>query len=247
MNRFEKHEVNWTEEKITNFWNYFVMNEGLRELSAARTNGKEIVRMAKKYLKKDGNNLDYGCGGGFLMEFLFKRGIQCRGLDSSSKSLEATKNKFKDNHLFKGVILSTDLPNESIKDNSFDFIFLIETMEHLSENKLEMVLKELYRILKINGRIFITVPNNENLDKYKVICPDCGAVFHRVQHMNRFTKDSFDRLMVSKNFKTLFCKGVFLGRNKSLFNKVKYFINYIYALIFRKKLFRPHLVYLGQK
>ena len=35
MNRFEKHEVNWTEEKITNFWNYFVMNEGLRELSAA--------------------------------------------------------------------------------------------------------------------------------------------------------------------------------------------------------------------
>ena len=87
MENFNKHDVKWTEEKINNFWNYFVMNHGLLELSFARETGEKIIKIVKKYIKKDGNNLDYGCGAGYLINFLFKQRIACSGLDASRESL----------------------------------------------------------------------------------------------------------------------------------------------------------------
>lgn len=98
-NHNKQHEVEWNKEKINNFWNYFVVNNGLLELSFARETGKDIIKRVKKYIKKDGNNLDYGCGAGYLMDYLFTDGIDCWGLDSSQKSLSAIEEKFKDNKL----------------------------------------------------------------------------------------------------------------------------------------------------
>ncbi len=247
MENFKKHEVDWTREKINNFWDYFVVNEGLRELSFAKTNGEEIVKMVRDYIKEDGKNLDYGCGGGFLMSHLFNSGIECGGLDSSEDSVKKTEEKFKEEKLFKGTILSTGTPNKGIEDNFYDFVFTIEMLEHLMKNELDEVVKEFSRIIKPGGYLFISVPHNENIDKYKVICPDCGSVFHRVQHMNKFTEESLSKRMLENKFKTIICKGTFLGKDQSFYNKIKHFVNKAHSKMFNKKEFKPHLVYLGRK
>lgn len=244
---FHPHEVKWLKEKVANFWNYYVSNERLSEISVAKENGKEIVMLVKKYLKKDGNNLDYGCGAGYLMEILFKKGISCAGLDSSDNSLEEIKNKFKDNILFKGTILSSSVPDKKIADSNFDFVFLIETIEHIFQEEMEEFLKELHRIIKPGGYLFLTTPNEENLDRKKIICPECGAIFHRVQHMSSFSVGSLAEKMESVGFKTVFLKGTFLGKTKNVYERIKCIFNFLIAKIFGGKVFQPNLIYLGKK
>lgn len=247
MQEFEPHDVEWTQEKIDNYWNYFVTNEQLLELSFAEENGREIIKLVRKYLNKDSMVLDYGCGGGALMGYLFENDIPCSGLDPSPDSLNTVKEKFKDNPLFKGVILSKGPPLTEIPDKSYDFIFCIETIEHLFPEKLPSVFKEFHRILKPGGYAFVSTPHNERLNKYKVICPDCGGIFHRVQHMNSFSVEKLTKLMSEAGFASVFCMGTFLLRTKSIIHRLKYAFNFLEAKLKGKKMFSPHLVYLGKK
>ena len=247
MENFNKHNVKWTEEKIKNFWDYFVVNNGLLELSFARETGKAIIKIVEKYIKKDGNNLDYGCGAGYLMGYLFKQGIFCSGLDASEASLEEVKKKFENNKFFKEIILANEIPNKNINDNSYDFIFSLEMIEHILPEQLNSTLEEFYRILKPGGHVFISTPSNENLDKYKVICPDCGSVFHRVQHVNSFSEEKLSKLMKEIGFNKIKCESVLLKNTHGLVDKIKWLFNFVRTRIFSRKKFTPHLIYLGKK
>lgn len=239
--QFKKHKVEWTEVKIKNFWDYFGTNKSLLDLSFAFEVGHEIVRRTEKYIKKDGVNLDYGCGGGALLGYLFDKGITATGLDMSPESLDTTKKRFGENKFLTGLILSTKIPNDNIADNTYDFVYSIETIEHLLPESLEAYLRELYRITKKGGFVCITTPFNEDLGKKEVLCPDCGSIFHRVQHLNTFTVQSMADLMDKVGFNKVFCEA-------TLFQD-QTFINHIKALA--RKLqgisFTPHLIYVGKK
>lgn len=240
---FKQHKVSWTKEKISRFWNYFISNHGLRELSFARESGLSIIKLVEKFIKKNGNNLDYGCGGGYLIEYLVDKKINCGGLDSSQNSVDKTKKRLQGKNNFKGVIMSQGNINSNFKDNFYDFIFLIETIEHLIPEDRKEILNDIYRALSPGGYIFISTPNAEKLDKYNVICPDCGATFHRVQHVNTYTADSLIELMNSFGFKKEFSYGTLLIPNYSIFNALFFKLK----KIIRKNEFKPHLVYLGRK
>ncbi|MFH1255404.1 MAG: class I SAM-dependent methyltransferase [bacterium] len=242
MENFNKREAEWSEEKIKRFWDYFVGNPALLKLSFAEEVGRDIIKRTEKYLKPDFDILDYGCGGGALIGYLLDAGYGCQGLDSSVDSLEIVRKKFEREKLFKGAILSTEIPNKTIAPNFYNFIYSIEMIEHLLPDRIENYIKELERILKSGGYIFISTPYNENLKKYNVICPDCGAIFHRVQHLNSFTEKSLSALMEKNGFKTVFCQATLL-ENPSLVNKIK---SAVRLLAGRKKL-KQHLIYLGQK
>lgn len=242
MENFNKHKVEWTEEKIKKFWDYFVNNPALLKLSFASEVGQDIIKRTEKYLKHDFDILDYGCGGGALMGYLFEKGYSCQGLDASADSLEAIKKSFGGNKLFKGAILSEEIPNKTIKLSSYDFIYSIEMVEHLLPDKIENHLKEFARILKSGGYVFITTPYDENLEKCNVICPDCGAVFHRVQHLNVFTEASLSAMMDRAGFAQIFCQAVLLQK-LNLANQIKKAAR---LLLGRKKI-KQHLIYLGKK
>lgn len=240
---FQKHEVVWTDEKIKNFWSAFDSSVDYFSKAASR----QIFGLAKKYLKKDGNNLDYGCGEGDLIRCLLERGISCQGLDYSDKSLARVKEEFAGDPLFKGVVLGGSIPNKDIAAGTYDFIFSIEMLEHVLPEQVTSILDEFFRILRPGGYLFITVPNNEKLSKYKTTCPDCGAVFHYMQHLNSFSTEKLDGLMRGAGFEKIFCQATFLGRGQNIFHEIKYSLSFLLAKIFKRKPFRPHLIYLGRK
>jgi len=246
-NSFMPHNIKWNKEKVNNFWNYYVNNSKLSELSVAQDLGEEIIKLVLKYIKKDGNNLDYGCGAGYLMKYLFDKRIFCQGLDSSIDSIQKVKRKFKENKFFKGIILSTGFLNDNIADNSYDFVFCIETVEHIIPEELSLFFRELYRIVKPGGYLFVSTRNNENLDKKRIICPDCGCIFHRVQHMNSFTSHSLNEMFNKVGFSNIFCKATLLNKTRSYFDKGKYLINFFRSKLTGAKMFKPDLVYLGIK
>ena len=241
---FVPHTVDWNQEKVNRFWDYFVRNDSLLTLSFAQEVGKDIVRRTRKYIKKDGNNLDYGCGGGALLGYLFEEGIRCGGVDPSEESIRITCERFDGNPLFQGARVASSVPHKDIQDNTYDFVCFVETIEHIIPNMLKQQLAELHRIVAPGGYIFVSTPHQENLEKYMVMCPDCGGTFHRVQHQTSFTVESMTKHMETAGFETVLCEGTFL-KNPSLFHSIKKWLRkFRYT---SERALRPHLIYIGKK
>lgn len=51
------------------------------------------------------------------------------------------------------------------------------------------------RVLRPGGRFVLTTPHEEDLGAHKVACPECGAVFHRVQHLESVDAASLRALL----------------------------------------------------
>jgi 2-polyprenyl-3-methyl-5-hydroxy-6-metoxy-1,4-benzoquinol methylase len=205
------HRLIWDDAKISRFWNFIALSGAHQDDYFAKQVGRGVVNFLRNVVTLEGRILDYGCGPGYMAGCLIEAGIQCEGCDSSEVSVTMANEKFKENPLWRGAQLVTGEPLP-YEDNLFDLILCLETIEHVLDSHLEKMLTELYRILKPEtGVLFITTPNNEDLESFTVFCPDCGAVLHRYQHVRSFTASSLDELMRGHGFRTESC-------NTTLFN-----------------------------
>lgn len=108
-----------------------------------------VTSCIQYYLKKrDAKILDVGCGTGKNLEQLKKFG-KVYGLDGSSEAIKFCKKRGLEN-LELGK--AEDMP---FQQNSFDLITLLDVLEHTDDNK---TLQEVYRILKKDGLLILTVP-----------------------------------------------------------------------------------------
>jgi ubiquinone/menaquinone biosynthesis C-methylase UbiE len=111
-----------------------------------------------KFLKKNNAEkiLDLGCGAGRNLVYLVNQGFEVYGLDSAKDGLSLIKSKLKKNknyHLNQGSFYSK-LP---YKDNFFDAVISIQSLQHGIESKIKSAIKEIERVLKPDGIIFITL------------------------------------------------------------------------------------------
>ena len=211
--------IQWDPSKIARFWDFASHWEPWRTDYFSYQVGRGIVNFVQYLTPLEGKVLDYGCGIGDLSHFLLNAGIACEGLDSSIDSVTSTNQRFQGNPLWGGAQLSTgkQIPYE---DNTFDFIFFIETIEHLIPENISGLLKEVRRVLKPQtGKLFISTPNSENLSMSQIYCPSCNTVFHRYQHISSFNKESLFRLMSENGFQTLYCDNTHFGRFQEPFIK----------------------------
>lgn len=205
------HRLVWNERRVAAFWNFIAQSEAHQADYFAKQVGTGIVNFLRHLAPLEGRILDYGCGPGYLTESLLASGIPCEGCDYSNATVAKINQKFSSFPLWGGArhVTGTTLP---YPDNTFDLILCLETIEHVLDSQLHSMLKELHRILKPEtGLLFITTPNDENLDSFTVFCPECGSVFHRYQHLRSFTGKALEQLMQKHNFKTNLC-------NITLFN-----------------------------
>lgn len=240
---FNPHEINWTEEKVRRFWDYYAHNKPYEENFFSWIVGDAIIDLALNYSSLKGNILDYGCGHGFLISKLLKKCISCEGLEFSADSANKTREKFGKEKNFRGVTLAQTLPTP-LESEKYDFIFIIETIEHLLPDYLESTLKEIHRVAKTEGMILITVPNDEVLEASKVQCPECGCIFHSVQHINSWRKDSLSSLMRKVGFDTIVCKTMRF-KETGRFATIQHAVMLLAQSLLKKK--KPHLVYIGRK
>ena len=97
--------------------------------------------------------LDFGCGLGFntipAAEIVGPKG-KVFALDVSGQAIEVLKKKAKKNNLKNIEIILSDC-DTGLESNSMDIVYLHNTLP-LIKNKKD-VLDEIYRVLKINGRL----------------------------------------------------------------------------------------------
>jgi ubiquinone/menaquinone biosynthesis C-methylase UbiE len=92
--------------------------------------------------------LDLGCGTGMYFQTLANKSNIVYGLDYSLASVERAKEKGYV-EVKQGDIQSLPYP-----DNSFDFVFCTEVLEHILE--YDLALKEIFRVLRPNGVLLLT-------------------------------------------------------------------------------------------
>jgi 2-polyprenyl-3-methyl-5-hydroxy-6-metoxy-1,4-benzoquinol methylase len=89
--------------------------------------------------------LDIGCGEGVFIEELLNTGFKkVAGLDENYSS----------GTIKKGSVLS--LPYQ---DREFDVVLFLDVIEHISVEKQEDAIKEIYRVLKDEGTLVASIPN----------------------------------------------------------------------------------------
>lgn len=222
MKTVHKKPQDWTPEDIASFWNWQSRNANRQQQYFTAVMAPGIVRYIKMKGLLKGNVLDYGCGAGHLLEQMLKhRGINFYGLDFSSDSIAETKKRTANNPDLKELVLVDKLPTD-FNDEQFDSITLIETIEHLQDEVLHETLQELFRILKRNGKIFITTPFNESLDERLSFCPFCKSEFHEMQHMQTFDIAGLNSLAARHGFKVEEC--INMDIEKLRLGPVKYFV-----------------------
>lgn len=182
LNKYKMME--WTDENIKKFWDY---ESNLKENYFTYQVGDKVVEYLHSYLSDKKNILDFGCGAGYLIEHLLKIGLEVYGLDFSDKSIEKVNEKYRNDPLFKGAFtMGSDMNNV----NKFDSIIATEVIEHLDDNKLKSTMNFIKNSLTDNGIAIFTTPNDEDLSKSMVYCPEAECVFHRWQHVRSWTEES---------------------------------------------------------
>lgn len=118
---------------------------------------KKIVQLAQ--FQENDLVLDLGCGEGFLISLIPNSTKKIVGLDISEIALNRAAEILKEK---KGVeLLRGNAEKLNLPDESFDKIICSEMLEHTPKPRKAM--EEMHRVLKNNGLLVISVPDEKRI------------------------------------------------------------------------------------
>lgn len=114
-----------------------------------------IIQQCKK--EKVKRVLDLGCGvGRNLIEFA-KHKFEVYGIDLSETAIKLLKKLLQKLKLKAFLTVGNIYDELPYKDNFFDCVVCVQTLQHGTETQIKFAIKEIKRVLKPKGLIFITV------------------------------------------------------------------------------------------
>jgi SAM-dependent methyltransferase len=209
MNREPVDTCKWDHKTIQLFWDYTSRRTDLYQDYFSYQAGKGVANFLQfaRPLQAEDFVLDYGCGPGFLIEYLITQNARIIGIDTSQDALDFVNRKFQGLENWLGA-LRVPSPPAPFSDASFDVVICIELLEHLLDSVLSAVVAEIYRLLKPGGFALFSTPNDEDLTQNQVLCPFCQTEFHKVQHVRSFSAESMRQLLESHGLRVVFCQDV---------------------------------------
>jgi len=119
---------------------------------------EDIPKIIKLFKKENVQKvLDLGCGSGRHTVYLAKHGFDAYGLDISKHGIKIAKGWLKKEKLKANFKIEDMYKKLPYKNNFFDAIVSTQTLHHGRIEKIRKLIKEIKRILRPNGLMFITV------------------------------------------------------------------------------------------
>ena len=127
---------------------------------------KKLIELAR--IKSTDKVLEVGCGAGHILEKI-KTG-KLYGIDISEIQIERAKKRLGNSVELKKA------PGENIpyEDKYFDKILCSEVIEHVLDPR--EVFKEISRVLKDNGILSLSIPNEEKINSTKRVLKKTGLI-----------------------------------------------------------------------
>jgi len=107
---------------------------------------------------RDARILDIGCGSGFLLDFLCRRGYRnISGVDTSSEQVEFARKQ--------GINVVQADANEYLKNSKdkFDIIFMTDVVEHLGKQEVFDIFLNIRDALNVGGKFVIRTINASSI------------------------------------------------------------------------------------
>lgn len=198
----------WTTNRIERFWAYRSTRKQRQDEYFSYQVGSGVVEFLAWTGRLHGPVLDYGSGPGYLLERFLDRGIQSAGADLSVEAVRAVEQRLGSHpEWLKCVPVGGD-GSTDFDDAMFSVVSCVETLEHLTDDLIADVLREIRRVLAPDGIALFTTPNREDLEANLVYCPFCEIEYHPVQHLRSFDRESMERTLGSNGFRTIFIGGL---------------------------------------
>ena len=134
--------------------NYYEDNSINLSLRYEQADVNEIQKLLLQTFEKNSNILEIGCGSGRDASFMVKNSFDVIAIDGSKNMIEEAK---KIHPELSEKLLHKTLANDLDFDKTFDGIYSIATLMHLSKNDLDKTISKIYNLSKQNGKILMSV------------------------------------------------------------------------------------------
>lgn len=159
--------------------------------------------------------LDIGCGTGEYVRRANELGFNASGVEPAEAMREVAIKKNPEASIVSGV--ATEIP---YPDESFDLVICIEVLRYLNLSDIRQALRELRRVLRPGGTMFLTMVNRYALDGF--------FLHYSLQRMLRprsvdrphcefVTPAQLDREVRAAGFSTAVHRGVLFGPMRTLY------------------------------
>jgi SAM-dependent methyltransferase len=109
--------------------------------------------------------LDLGCGSGRHVVHLARNHFSVYGLDSSPEGIKMTRAWLRNEGLKADLRLQSMTKPLPFKDSFFDAVVSVQVIHHATLAEIRKVVKEIARVLKKDGVVYVTVPKLRNQGK----------------------------------------------------------------------------------
>lgn len=148
--------------------------------------------------------LDIGARDGYFSLLLAQKFDRVIALDLTKPSISHPK----------VTCIQGNAANLGFLDNSIDFVFCAEVLEHIPQNMLAETCRELERICK--KELLIGVPYRQDIRVGRTTCYSCGKKNPPWGHINRFDEDSLPKLFKRCVVKSTTFVGLTTSRTNAL-------------------------------
>jgi SAM-dependent methyltransferase len=197
----------WTPTSIGRFWDIVANEPGLQKHYFSRQWAAYIIQLAQYAGLEKGPVLDYGCGPGYLAKVLVETGYDTTALEFSETSCERVNTLISPAANWHGCVASQTVPTP-LPDAAFSWIFSIETYEHLLDEWIDGYFRDMFRLLRPGGHLFLTTPYLEDLDDLLIVCPACENRFHRWEHLRSVRPDELVSRAGDAGYDVVFCRPI---------------------------------------
>lgn len=127
----------------------------------------KFLKKEEKYKIEDRKILDLGCGTGRNSNYLASQNNEVIGIDISKSAVRLAKDRAKSSLLIVDYRIGDIGENYFIKDNDIDIILDVTSSNSLNEKGRKNYIKEIDRVLKKGGYIFVRALCKDGDDNVK--------------------------------------------------------------------------------